>query len=80
MAGDSACRREAYADPHVRALIGAATPSTNNSIFDKGNTAPQGVARAAVQQATLDCMRRRGLALPGGVEPVRHYDFSPLAY
>jgi hypothetical protein len=61
-------------------LIARSVPNTTNNIFDWSLTTPQGDAQAAIQQATLDCMRRRGLATPGGVEPVKRYPFSPLAF
>ncbi|HSU06070.1 MAG TPA: phosphoribosylamine--glycine ligase [Acetobacteraceae bacterium] len=76
----AACRREAYADPQVKTLIANSNPAVTNNIFDKSLTTPQEDAQAAVRQATLDCMRRRGLATPGGVEPVKRYPFSPLAF
>ncbi len=75
-AGEEACRQQAYTDPHVKALIAASNPSTTNNIFDFSFTTPQDEAQAAVRQATLDCMRRRGLASAGGVEPVKQYPFG----
>ncbi len=79
-AGEAACRQEAYNDPQVKEMIATSNPAVTNNIFDKSNTTPQEDANAAVRQATLDCMRRRGLATRGGVEPVKRYPFSPLAF
>ena len=79
-AGEAACRQEAYNDPQVREMIATSNPAVTNNVFDKSNTTPQEDANAAVRQATLDCMRRRGLATQGGVEPVKRYPFSPLAF
>ncbi len=79
-AGEAACRRQAFNDPHVKALIAASNPSTYNTIFDFSLTTRQGDAQAAVSQATLDCMRRRGLTSSGGVEPVKQYPFGGFGF
>ncbi|HEY6432988.1 MAG TPA: hypothetical protein VIZ17_13490 [Acetobacteraceae bacterium] len=79
-AGEVACRQQAYTDPHVKALIAASNPSTTNNIFDFRFTTPQDDAQAAIRQATLDCMRRRGLISAGGVEPVKQYPFGGLGF
>ena len=79
-AGQAACRRDASNDPQVRQLTGRAVPGTYNIIFDKSFSTPDMLAREAYQKALLDCLQRRGLALPGGVEPVRRYPYSPFGF
>jgi hypothetical protein len=79
-AGEAACRQQAYNDPHVKALIALSNPGTSNNIFDFSYTTPKEDAQAAVRQATLDCMRRRGLVSAGGVEPVKQYPFGGLGF
>ena len=78
-ADDSVCRREAYNDPQVKALIARSVPGITNNIFDYSYTDPQENARYAYRQAVQACMVRRGLS-SGGVEPVRQYPFGPLGF
>jgi hypothetical protein len=61
-----ACREEARGAPAVRALEAQRNPSnvSNMARLDEER-------RLAEIRAYRDCLRRRGLALPGGVEPVR---------
>lgn len=62
---DAACRRAAYDDPQAREL--AATMMQNQSVA----STMQGQLKYLRRQAYLRCMQDRGLAVPGGVEPVR---------
>jgi len=74
--GEAQCRAEALQQPNVKAAITNSNTSSTNTLFNKGLQDPQEIARQTLQQATLDCMRRRGFATPGGVEPVKQYPFS----
>lgn len=74
--GEAECRAEAYKQPQVKAAMARVNPSTTNTLFNKELQNPQEIAREAVRDATIDCMRRRGFATPGGVEPVKSYPFS----
>jgi hypothetical protein len=57
------CRAEAQADPAVRATAGMSGP------LEFGMTPRARIARAeALERAYRDCLRRRGLPAPGGVE------------
>lgn len=61
-----ACRREAENSDEVRAL--AAQGMVQNAL----NTSRLGPAQQSlVNRMYRDCLRRRGLAMPGGVESVR---------
>ena len=59
------CEREADQDPTVRSIYRG----------DQGDYTQLGPARSnlmwAKRQATLKCMQQKGLAPPGGVEPIR---------
>jgi hypothetical protein len=79
-ADDAVCRKEAYNDPHVKALIARSVPGITNNIFDFSFSDPQTDAQYAYRQAVQACLVRRGLATAGGVEPVRQYPFGPLGY
>lgn len=61
-----ACRREAEGSPEVRALAAQSTPDW---ALNESRLGPQ--RQAAINRAYRDCLRRRGLGLPGGVESVR---------
>ncbi len=76
MPGEAECRAEAYSQPQVKTAIAKANPSVTNNLFDKDLQNRQEIARETVRNAMLDCMRRRGFATPGGVEPVKRYPFS----
>ena len=60
---DRACDAAVDNDPTVKQLIikGLGNPNFMDSSQDE--------LKAAKQQARLTCLRRRGLAPPGGVEP-----------
>jgi hypothetical protein len=77
-AAEAECRREAFSQPNVRTLIASSQPGTYNLIFNKSLTSPQEDTRQAIREATQECLRRKGLAAGGGVEPVKSYGFSPL--
>jgi hypothetical protein len=61
------CRRQAYDDPTVKQLIirgmgeGGASPQTQ---FDY---------EKALHDATVACLKKKGVTVRGGVEPVRPY-------
>jgi len=59
------CERQADQDPTVRSIYRG----------DQGDYTRVGVARSnllwAKRMATLTCMQEKGLAPPGGVEPIR---------
>jgi hypothetical protein len=59
------CERQSYDDPAVHQLEIARLANTANS-FDL-----QGAYAAARKQAIYRCLNTRGLAPPGGVEPVQ---------
>ncbi len=61
-----ACRAEARRDPTVRELDRETNP--NNEYNTLRISQERNVAEVAAYRA---CLRREGLALPGGVEPVR---------
>ena len=70
------CRKQAYHDPDVEAAISAGIPGTHYTFF---NTAPENAqtrVHDALQQATMRCLRRRGIPGAGGVEPVKKYPFA----
>lgn len=60
---DAVCRRQAYDDPRVKALImpNAALVGPDSDF----------ALTVALRNATQDCLRKRGIAVRGGVEPVR---------
>ena len=59
------CERQAYNDPAVRDIIG-------NSAGNYRDAGPQREQLLwAVRQGTQRCLQKKGLAPPGGVEPVR---------
>ncbi|HUN44110.1 MAG TPA: hypothetical protein VMU81_27780 [Acetobacteraceae bacterium] len=61
------CRREAYNDPKVKQLIvtSMGQPSANpQNQFDY---------EKALRDATNACLKKKGIAVQGGVEPVRPY-------
>jgi hypothetical protein len=62
---EAVCRRQAYDDPAVRAtrLQMMQVPSANLGL--------QGQLQYQLRQATMRCLQDKGLAVPGGVEPVR---------
>ncbi len=66
------CRAAVYRDPDVRQLIAA------------GTAVPQYMAenqnKLALKEAEAErrCMQQKGLAPPGGVEPVKHPWYPPL--
>ncbi|WP_135467538.1 phosphoribosylamine--glycine ligase [Crenalkalicoccus roseus] len=61
-----ACRAEARRAPEIRALDRQANP------FDPANQQRLAEERSVLEQrAYRDCLRRAGLTLPGGVEPLR---------
>ena len=64
---EAVCRRQAYDDPTVKQLViegMGATGATPQSQFDY---------EKALHDATDACLRRKGVAVRGGVEPVRPY-------
>jgi hypothetical protein len=65
--GDSpraVCRRQAYNDPQVTAL------RIRMMQIPSVNLGSSGQLQYLLQQATLRCLQDKGLAVPGGVEPV----------
>jgi hypothetical protein len=64
---EAVCRRQAYDDPTVKRLIieqmgmGGSNPQ-NQFDYEK-----------ALRDATDACLRKKGIAVRGGVEPVRPY-------
>jgi len=60
-----ACREEAQTDPAVRALDRQLNPDGTNAARLAEDR------RVAITRAYRECLRRAGLALPGGVEPIR---------
>jgi hypothetical protein len=61
-----ACRAEARSSPEVRALfreINPASPPQGGRVLN--------AMQIAEVRAYRDCLRREGLTLPGGVEPIR---------
>jgi hypothetical protein len=63
------CQRQAYDDPEVKRLM---TLRLSSNLLNQQLDRPY---NSAVQQATVACLRRRGLAAPGGVEPVTRSTF-----
>ena len=59
------CRRQANNDPEVKALF---VDSLRNQSYAATHAGELAYLR---RQATLRCLQDRGLASPGGVEPVR---------
>ena len=62
---EAECRREAYNDPSVKEIYG----NSNGNYTQAGTIQAQ--LKMAMRQATLKCLREKGLAPPGGVEPVQ---------
>jgi len=62
---EAVCRRQAYDDPQVRALRVQMMRSYS------ANLGSQGQLQYLLRQATLRCLQDKGLAVPGGVEPVK---------
>ena len=60
------CERKAQDDPAVQQLAGDANSGDYLVQYNA-----QAAQREAMRQATLRCLRLRGLAPPGGVEPVQ---------
>ncbi|MBW8270212.1 phosphoribosylamine--glycine ligase [Caldovatus aquaticus] len=60
------CRAEARDSPEVRRLARELNVDNQQNVLRVGEE-----RRLAEIRAFRDCMRRRGLAMPGGVEPVR---------
>ena len=58
------CRRQAYNDPQVNALRIRMMQSPSVNLGSNGQL------QYLLQQATLRCLQDKGLAVPGGVEPV----------
>lgn len=63
--GEAACERQAENNPAVKELI---IKGLGNPAFQAESQQSLALAR---RQATLACLRSRGLAPPGGVEPPR---------
>ena len=61
-----ACRREAENSPEVVALGAQASPD-----MPLNQTRIGPLRQSALNRAYRDCLRRRGLGLPGGVETIR---------
>lgn len=59
------CERQAYDDPEVRRIYGG-----ESGDFRQAGV-PQEQLKMAVRQATVRCLQQKGLAPPGGVEPVQ---------
>lgn len=64
--GHAACRAEAQGDSAVQALR-----QQDNPLNWANRERVQNDLRVAELRAFRDCLRRNGLAAPGGVEPVR---------
>ncbi|SHK35846.1 hypothetical protein SAMN02745194_04759 [Roseomonas rosea] len=64
---EAACRSEAERAPEVRAIYERMPPAQNATARER----VMGEVTAAERNAYLRCMRARGLAPRGGVEPVR---------
>lgn len=62
---EAICRRQAYDDPAVRAV------RVQMMQIPSGPLALQGQLQYLLSQATIRCTQDKGLAVPGGVEPVR---------
>jgi outer membrane biogenesis lipoprotein LolB len=60
----AACRSQANYDPQVRALR---TSMVQNPSVALGSS---GQLEYLIRQATIRCLQDKGLAVPGGVEPV----------
>lgn len=65
--GEAACRREAETSPAVRAGYARLPPPANADLFNRAKAEIAATERGAY----FRCLRDRGLAPPGGVEPVR---------
>ncbi len=62
---EAVCRRQAYNDPQVVALRIRMMQSASVDLGSKGEL------QYLLEQATLRCLQDKGLAVPGGVEPVQ---------
>ncbi|HTU53266.1 MAG TPA: hypothetical protein VMF62_04775 [Acetobacteraceae bacterium] len=62
---EAVCRRQAYNDPQVHAL------RIQMMQIPSASLGSQGQLQYLLNQATLRCLQDKGLAVPGGVEPVR---------
>ncbi|HUC16942.1 MAG TPA: hypothetical protein VMA37_04545 [Acetobacteraceae bacterium] len=62
---EAVCRHQAYDDPQVRALRIQMMRSYS------ANLGSQGQLKYLLRQATLRCLQDKGVAVPGGVEPVQ---------
>jgi len=59
---DAVCQRQAYDDPKVKHLMMPASVPTVDHDFD---------LTLALREATQKCLVQKGVAVRGGVEPVR---------
>jgi hypothetical protein len=75
-ASEEDCRKQAYHDPKVEAAIAAGIPGTHYTYFNTAPANAQTKVQDALQQATAECLRRRGIPGAGGVEPVKNYPFA----
>ncbi|HEY8612454.1 MAG TPA: phosphoribosylamine--glycine ligase [Roseomonas sp.] len=66
-AAEAACRAEAQNTPAVKSAFQRLAPPANPTQRNR----VMGEAAAAERAAYLRCMRAKGMAPPGGVEPVR---------
>lgn len=62
---EAICRREAYNDPAVKRV------TIESMGVSSINPQMQYAYDKALRDATNACLRRRGIPVPGGVEPVR---------
>ncbi len=62
------CERQAYNDPAVKQMYIAGAFKTNEAAVIGDER-----FNVAFHQANLKCLREKGLAPPGGVEPVQKY-------
>ncbi len=60
------CERQAEQDPAVRAIYSGTNGDYTSSLYQAYYD-----LREAKRQATLRCMRAKGLVPPGGVQPVK---------
>jgi hypothetical protein len=60
------CERQAEQDPAVRAIYSGTNGDYSSSLYQAYYD-----LREAKRQATLRCLREKGLAAPGGVQPVK---------
>ena len=62
---EAQCRRQAAQDPAVRSVY-----TRGNGYYTISTTPQQAELEQATRQAEMRCMREKGLAPPGGVQPV----------